>query len=241
MFHWTNQDCNVNACGAQGNNVLHLAVYASAPAAVIAGLMTYKADALKANTNKKTPLELAIAADVASGYVQVIIPHIPEAQLNKPLPCGGTAFEYALVRSWSRIQLKEIHGCAVSALATSKLHCTEHEVQKVGNKPAAAALIMAGADVQKKATSLVQQALEKKDDLLLGALVFKVKQSVLDTLDIDYMRMVAAGHPKAAAASLTRQHQNPRMLCTTSQLSSLCVGCRMWDELTLRKSLQTSI
>ena len=85
-------------------------------------------------------------------------------------------------------------------------------MQKAGNKLAAAALILAGADVQKKATALARQALEEKDDVMLSALVFKVKQSVLGTLDIDYKRMVAAGLPTSAAASLTRQHENARTL-----------------------------
>jgi hypothetical protein len=100
-------------------------------------------------------------------------------------------------------------------------------VQKAGNKVAAAVLILAGADVQKKATILAKQALEEKDDLLLSALVFKVKQSVLGMLDIEYKRMISAGLPKAAAASLTRQHENPRMACSASQFpQSLC--CASW-------------
>ena len=94
------------------------------------------------------------------------------------------------------------------------------ELQKAGNKLAAAALILAGADVQKKATVLAKQALEEKDDIMLSALVFKVKQSVLDTLDIDYERMAAAAMPKSAAASLTRQHENARTIYANSP--SLC-------------------
>lgn len=65
--------------------------------------------------------------------------------------------------------------------------------------------------MQNKATALAKKSLEEQDDVLLSALVFKVKQSVLDTLDIDYKRMASAGLPKSAAAALTRQHDNPRV------------------------------
>jgi hypothetical protein len=105
ILRWTNQDCNIRACDLQGNNALHLALSGSAPASVIAELMRNKADALKANTKKKTPFELAVASDAVSGYVQIIIPLIPEAQLNKPLACGSTPCEYALVRTSSCITL----------------------------------------------------------------------------------------------------------------------------------------
>ena len=79
---------------------------------------------------------------------------------------------------------------------------------------AAAATILAGADVTKNGTALAKEALEEKDDVLLGALAAKVKQSVLDTLDIDYKRMVAAGLPRAAAAALDRAHEDASMACS---------------------------
>ena len=99
MLAWTDQDCNITACNSEGNSALHLALLSEAPASVVGALMLYKADALKANTDKKSPLELAIAADVASGYVQAIVSHISEADVNKPLPGGSTACDAALVRA----------------------------------------------------------------------------------------------------------------------------------------------
>ena len=98
MLAWTDQDCNITACNSEGNSALHLALL-EGTASVVGALMLYKADALKASTDKKSPLELAVAADAASGYVQAIVPHISEADINKPLPRGSTAFDAALVRA----------------------------------------------------------------------------------------------------------------------------------------------
>lgn len=97
------------------------------------------------------------------------------------------------------------------------------KVQKEAHKAAAAAMILAGADVQKKGTTLAKQALEEKDDVILGAVVAKVKQSVLDTLDIDYKRMVAAGLPKAAAAALKRSHEDASMACSSTSCCCYCM------------------
>lgn len=225
MLAWTDQDCNISACDSKGNSALHLAFAAGAPssvvpASVVTALMLYKADALKANADKETAFELAVAADAASGYMQAMVPHVPEADLNKPLPGGRTPFEYALVRTSTIIIQCSLRS---SSLYTCNTIAYVHilQLQKAGNKVAAAALIMAGADVQKKATALAKQALEEKDDVILGALVFKIKKSVIDTLDIDYKRMVAAGLPKSAAASLLRHHENARTACSTTLL---CLG-----------------
>jgi hypothetical protein len=67
-----------------------------------------------------------------------------------------------------------------------------------------AALIRKGADIQKVATSLAKAAISAKDDLLLGAVILKAKQSVLDTLDLDFKHLVADGFPHAAAQFLKR-------------------------------------
>ena len=99
MLAWTDQDCNITACNSEGNSALHLALLSGAPASVVCALMLYKADALKPNADKRTPLELAAAASTASGYVQAIIPHISDADVNKTLPGGSTACEFALVRA----------------------------------------------------------------------------------------------------------------------------------------------
>jgi hypothetical protein len=71
-----------------------------------------------------------------------------------------------------------------------------------------AALIRKGADAQKVAIGLAKSAIAAKDDLVLGAVVLKAKQSVLDTLDLDYKHLVADGFPHAAAQLLKRTVQN---------------------------------
>lgn len=59
--------------------------------------MLYKADALKANADSKTPYELAVSADAGSGYVEAITPNIPITAINKPLPSGLAPLDHALV------------------------------------------------------------------------------------------------------------------------------------------------
>jgi hypothetical protein len=71
------------------------------------------------------------------------------------------------------------------------------------------ALIVKGASCQNTGTAMVKKAMAAKDDLLVGALVLKVKSSVLDTLDLDYRRLCAADLPHAAAQFLRRTMPDP--------------------------------
>lgn len=71
------------------------------------------------------------------------------------------------------------------------------------------ALIVKGANCQNTGTAMVKKAMAAKDDLLVGALVLKVKSSVLDTLDLDYRRLCAADLPHAAAQFLRRTMPDP--------------------------------
>lgn len=77
-------------------------------------------------------------------------------------------------------------------------------MQAAKSSPMAAAIIVKGADVSTCGTKLAKQAMADNDDVLLGALVLKVKSSVLDTLDLDYKRLCAASFPHAAAQYLVR-------------------------------------
>jgi hypothetical protein len=198
MLSWKDCDCNIAAANSEGSNALHMALAADAPSAVIHGLMLYKVDVLKANSHGKSALELAIDKSAAQP-VRVIVESLDRALVNKPLPGGSTPLQYAQV--------------IIKSLCTAQrrrclLNTWTHLVQKAGNKDAIAALIRAGADVQKQATAMAKKALEAKDDVLLAALTSVGKQSMLDTLDIGYKRMVAAGLPKTAAAALARAPEN---------------------------------
>ena len=122
-------------------------------ASVVGALMLYKADALKASTDKKSPLELAVAADAASGYVQAIVPHISEADINKPFSMEAAL---PLMLRWFVPPLALVLPsvtCLAACLRTSPsgpfATCPAHvrgknlfhirELQKPGNKLAAAA------------------------------------------------------------------------------------------------------
>lgn len=72
-----------------------------------------------------------------------------------------------------------------------------------------AAAIVKGADFGAAGMKLTKQAINNMDDVLLGALVLKVKSSVLDTLDLDFKRLCAASFPHAAAQFLVRTVDNP--------------------------------
>jgi hypothetical protein len=92
-----------------------------------------------------------------------------------------------------------------------------NDTQGRQHKALAAALLQRGADLGSKAAVTTKEALVRKDDLLLAALIGVVKQSVLDTLDINFRNMEAASLPKAAAACASREASvSSHLLCLSA-------------------------
>ena len=84
-------------------------------------------------------------------------------------------------------------------------------MQEVGHKGLQEALACKGVELGKAASGPMRKALDEKDDRLLGALIQNVTSSkvVIDSLDIDYKRMVDAGLPYAACMWLRRFDPEP--------------------------------
>ena len=101
-----------------------------------------------------------------------------------------------------------------AAQSHAPLHRQGLDVQAAGKTTLMACLIRKGADVSKIGTKLASTALQAHDDRLLGALIIKVKQSVLDTLDLSYRQLVAEKLPHAAAQYLLRTMEDPGALRT---------------------------
>ena len=91
-------------------------------------------------------------------------------------------------------------------------------MQAAGKTTLMACLIREGADVSKLGTKLASKALTGHDDQLLGALIMKVKQSVLDTLDLSYRQLAAEKLPHAAAQYLLRTMEDPGALRTPPRI-----------------------
>jgi hypothetical protein len=94
--------------------------------------------------------------------------------------------------------------------------CTQGRKCKV----VAVALLGRGADLGTKAASMTKAALATKQDDLLAALIQIVKQSVLDTMDLNYRQMVEASLPKAAAACARRETGGSDCRCAISHAPS---------------------
>lgn len=91
-------------------------------------------------------------------------------------------------------------------------------------KDVAGALILQGADIQKVAGSMLKAAMHDRDDKLLAALVTKAQKSLVDTMDVDYKRMVNAKLPKAACAWLKRFDADFGAMPLTCALAALMSG-----------------
>ena len=76
-------------------------------------------------------------------------------------------------------------------------------------RPLQLALIAKGVDLGSSAAALMQAALNSGDDEMLGALVLRAREPIIEALGIDYRHMTEAGLPHTACMWLKRFEADP--------------------------------